>query len=443
MPMNDTPASISDKIRQQFDFGPYPRIPIDKSPKEDANLLFIHNLVTSYYLNNQQVINTEGKIILDAGCGTGYKSLVLAEANPGATIVGVDLSIESVNLAKARLQHHGFDNTQFHAVSIEDLPSLGIEFDYINCDEVLYLFPNPANGLSALKSVLKPKGIIRSNLHSSWQRAPFFRAQNIFQLMGLFDNNPEELEIKLVQDIMKSLKPSVDLKARAWKTSLEAEDAQERILMNFLFQGDRGFKIPEMFSAIREAGLDFVSMVNWRQWDIFSLFEDPDDLPVFLALGLPEASPEEQLTLYELLHPIHRLLDFWCSQPTEENILPLTDWGIADWHKAQVHLHPQLKSEKARKAFVESLREHKPLDCTSVLSAPASKSYFVNSSVVALLFLLLNGSKSFQDLVEYWLKLHPRTPISLEPMTVSIAEAEVQKILSRLEVFLYVLIEVQ
>jgi len=438
--MNDTPTSILDKIRQQYDFGPYPRIPIDKSPKDNTNLLFVHNLVTPYYLQNHQVISTKGKTILDAGCGTGYKSLVLAEANPGATIVGVDLSAESVKLAKTRLQHHGFENAQFYDVSIEDLPSLGMKFDYINCDEVLYLLTSPADGLSALKAVLKPKGIIRANLHSAWQRAPYFRAQHIFQLMGLFENNPEEIEITLVKDIMKALKSSVDLKTRTWNPSLEADDAKYSILMNFLLQGDRGFKVPEMFAAMREADLEFVSMVNWRNWDIFSLFKDPDDLPVFLALSLPEASPEEQLTLFELLHPVHRLLDFWCTPPREESVSPIADWDTEDWHTTQVYLHPQLKSPAARKAFSESLQEQKPLDLI-LLKASGSGSYFVDSSVVSLLMMLLDGPQSFQHLVEYWLQLYPKTPISLEPSTIDRAERELQKTLSRLEVFLYVLIE--
>lgn len=441
MPMSDNSDSISDKIRQQFDFGPYPRVPIDKSPKKDANLLFIHNLVTPYYLKNQAVISTEGKTILDAGCGSGYKSLVLAEANPGAQIVGVDLSIESINLAKIRLQHHGFENVQFHAISIEHLADLGMEFDYINCDEVLYLFPNPAVGLSALKSVLKPHGIIRSNLHSSWQRAPYFRAQNVFQIMGLFDTNPEELEVTLVQDIIKALNPGVDLKVRTWKPALEREDAQEAILMNFLFQGDRGFKVPEMFAAIRQADLEFVSMVNWCQWDIFSLFKNPDDLPVFLALSLPDASPEEQLTLYELLHPIHRLLDFWCAIPNEVSKKFIKDWDRNDWQAATVHLHPQLKTVVSKKAFYMSLEEQSPLDLTTLLKAPASGSFFVNSSVISLLIFLIDGPQPFQALVEYWLQLYPNSPINLEPMTIESAEADVQLILSRLEVFLYVLLE--
>jgi len=59
------------------------------------------------------------------------------------------------------------DNTEFHVISIEELPQLGLSFDYINCDEVLYFFPDPSVGLQAMKSVLQPDGIIRTNLHYS------------------------------------------------------------------------------------------------------------------------------------------------------------------------------------------------------------------------------------------------------------------------------------
>lgn len=125
MPNQD--PELLEKIRQQFDSAPYPRTPLEQSPKTDYELLFIHNLATCYYLKYQKVINTEGKIILDAGCGTGYKSLVLAEANPGAKIVGIDISEQSIELARQRLKFHGFDNAEFHVLPIENLPQLGYE----------------------------------------------------------------------------------------------------------------------------------------------------------------------------------------------------------------------------------------------------------------------------------------------------------------------------
>ncbi len=78
--MNNSNCDLWDKIRQQFDSAPYPNTPLDKNPKNDASLLYFHNLVTAYYLRNQKVIDNKDKVILEAGCGTGYRSLVLAEA---------------------------------------------------------------------------------------------------------------------------------------------------------------------------------------------------------------------------------------------------------------------------------------------------------------------------------------------------------------------------
>ena len=356
--LDNSAVELREKIRQQFDTGPYPRLPLERSPKNEANLLYYHNLVNPYYLRNQKVIETKGKIILDAGCGSGSKSLVLAEANPGAKIVGVDISEKSVELARQRLHHHGVDNTEFHVISIEDLPQLGLEFDYINCDEVLYLFPDPSVGLQAMKSVLKPEGILRANLHSSLQRVYYYRAQEVFKMMGLMDENPEELEIELVREFMNSLKNQVELKAITWNQNLET--SEETILMNLLFQGDRGFTIREMFSALRTAELEFISMVNWRQWNLMDLFKEQDleNLPVFLAMSLPEIPVEEWLHLFELLRPVHRLLDFWCGHPNQsQSFVPVAEWTLSDWQEAQVHLQPQVRMLELQEELVRCITQ--------------------------------------------------------------------------------------
>src|SRR4028118_1251954 len=222
--MDTKESELIEKIRQQFDNAPYPRIPLETSPKNNYQTLYLHNLVTAYYIRNQKVIETEGKVILDAGCGSGYKSLVLAEANPGAKIVGIDLSEESVKLARQRLQYHGFENIEFHALSIEELPSLNQQFDYINCDEVLYLLPDAVVGLEAMQSVLKPDGIIRTNLHSSLQRSSFFAVQTVFKIMGLMDDNPREMEIELAKEVIQNLKDDVAIKARTWSSPAEKNE---------------------------------------------------------------------------------------------------------------------------------------------------------------------------------------------------------------------------
>jgi SAM-dependent methyltransferase len=438
---NQDPKLI-EKIRQQFEHLPYPNVPLDKSPKHDLNFLFVHNLVTPYYLRNQKVIETEDKVILDAGCGSGYKALALAEANPGAKVVGVDLSEASVNLARQRLQYYGFGNTEFYAISIEDLPSLNLQFDYINNDEVLYLLPDPVAGLQAMKSVLKSDGIIRTNLHSALQRSDFFRAQAVFRMMGLMDENPQELELGLVREIMEALKDEIYLKVKTWHPEKVQDDSY--LLTNYLLQGDKGFTIPEVFAALKASGLEFISMVQWQRWEITNLFKAPDNLPAFLEMSLPEIVIEERLHLFELLHPMHRLLDFWCGHPSQDrSFKPVSEWQLSDWQQAQVHLHPQLKHMEAKEELITCINRHRPFDISRYVNTAVGVDvpFLIDSTVAASLLPLWNAPQSVTSIVERLLQVRAINPVTLEPTSKTEAFEEIKRLLSRLEVFLYVLLE--
>jgi SAM-dependent methyltransferase len=440
--MTATDPDLLEKIRRQFDSAPYPDDPLEQSPKANSELLFIHNFVTPYYLRNQRVVDTTDRVILDAGCGTGFKSLVLATANPGAKVVGIDLSPASIEFAKSRLQFHGFENVEFHVAAIDELPKLGYQFDYINCDEVLYLLPDLAAGLQVMQSVLSPDGIIRGNLHSALQRVYFYRSQEVFKMMGLFDSNPEDLEIEIAVETLKSLKDFVLLKSQVWSTDFEAKGAKLKVLMNYLFQGDRGYTIPELFAALRSANLEFIGMVNWRQWELLDLFQNPDDLPVFWAMSLPDVSIEQRLHLFELMHPMHRLLDFWCGQP--EQAVPFTspaEWSAAEWQQVTVHLHPQLRTPQVKEDLVQGIAQRGLFEISRYIPKAANAPVNVNSSVAAYLLPLWDGPQPLAALVERSRQIHPLDPITLEPVTSEQAFQEVKEMLVALEVFLYVLLE--
>ncbi|MDF5717611.1 MAG: class I SAM-dependent methyltransferase [Rhizonema sp. NSF051] len=439
--MKSQASELLEKIRQQFDSCPYPRTPLEHSPKNDYNSLYIHNLVTPYYLRKQKFLETKGKVILDAGCGSGYKSLILAEANPGAKIIGIDISEESVKLARQRLKHHGYDNTEFFVLSIDELPKTNWQFDYINCDELLYLFSDITLALKAMSMVLKPDGIIRSNLHSSIQRYRYFCAQQAFKMMGLMDSNPGELEIEIVQDLMNALKEKVNLKATTWNFGYEGEEGKEKILMNYLFQGDKGYTITDMFTALRAANLEFVSMVNWQAWDLMDLFRDPDDLPTFVAMSLPETSIEEQLQLFELIHPVHRLLDFWCAHPNQvESFVPVAEWTDSDWKEAWVHLHPQLKTPKFREDLVACVTEMRTFPLSQHLSL-MEEFVSIDSAMALCLIPLLEQPQSITSLVKCWQQVRPIDPITLTPTDEEQAFYIVQQLLMRLESLGYIMLE--
>jgi ubiquinone/menaquinone biosynthesis C-methylase UbiE len=435
------PESL-EKIRQQFESSPYPRSPLEQSPKEDYNLLFVHSLVTAYYLRDQTVISTQGKTILDAGCGTGYKALTLAEANPGAHIVGVDLSQASVNLAYKRLDYYGFKDTEFHALPIEDLPKLGMKFDYINCDEVLYLLPDPLAGLKAMKAVLKPEGILRCNLHSFYQRIARYRAQKLFKLMGLMDQNPEAEAINVVVETMKALKDNTMLKAQTWLPIYEKPDGGAEILCNHLLVGDKGSTVVDLFALLAAADLEFISMVNWRHWDVADLFKEPDDLPAIWAMSLTAASIQERLHLYELLHPVNRLLDCWCTHPDSiSSPNPLDTWTDDDWQTAQFHLHPLLQNESVKTDLINCVTKAQSFEISAYITLPALGPVMVQSILAACLLPLWDGPQTTTSLVERYCQILSHHPVTLEPITPDFAFIELKRLMGQLSAFLYVLPE--
>lgn len=64
-------------------------------------------------------------------------------------------------------------------------------------------------------------------------------------------------------------------------------------------------------------------------------------------MSLPETTVEEQLHLFELLNPVHWLLDFWCTHPNQDqSFVPVAESTLSDWQEAQVHLLPQLTPQE-------------------------------------------------------------------------------------------------
>ena len=63
-------------------------------------------------LHNETVYPTGCKV-LEAGCGVGAQTLMLASNSPDAEIKSIDISVESINRAKSLLQKHNISNVEF------------------------------------------------------------------------------------------------------------------------------------------------------------------------------------------------------------------------------------------------------------------------------------------------------------------------------------------
>ena len=101
---------------------------------------------------------TAGSIVLEAGCGVGAQTVTLARNSPGARIVSVDISPESLAQAKRKVEAAGFTNVEFHQGDIFCLPFAPESFDHVFVCFVLEHLARPVDALVELKGLLKPGG---------------------------------------------------------------------------------------------------------------------------------------------------------------------------------------------------------------------------------------------------------------------------------------------
>src|SRR3990172_11393179 len=70
-----------------------------------------------------------GSNVLEAGCGVGAQTIILARNSPDANFTAIDLSEESLRAAKERVFSQGFTNVTFHQSDIFHMPYDDDSFD--------------------------------------------------------------------------------------------------------------------------------------------------------------------------------------------------------------------------------------------------------------------------------------------------------------------------
>jgi len=98
--------------------------------------------------------------VLEAGCGIGAQTVILAKNNPDAKITSVDISPESLEKAREKVERNGIKNVRFLQADIFSLPFEDSSFDHVFVCFVLEHLQNPEKVMRSLKKILKPGGTI-------------------------------------------------------------------------------------------------------------------------------------------------------------------------------------------------------------------------------------------------------------------------------------------
>ena len=101
-----------------------------------------------------------GSRVLEAGCGVGSQTSMLARNSKGAEIIAIDVSEASLAEGRKKMDSEGITNVTFKQADIFNLPFETASFDHVFVCFVLEHLANPVDALKCLKNIIKPGGTI-------------------------------------------------------------------------------------------------------------------------------------------------------------------------------------------------------------------------------------------------------------------------------------------
>lgn len=130
----------------------------------------------------------KGLQVLDAACGEGYGSALLARE--AASVIGVDLSVEAVEHAAKR---YGAENLDFRAADCLELPFGSDEFDCVVSFETLEHLQDQEGLLTEFRRVLKPDGFLLLSTPDKALYTDKMQTDNEFHVSELYREEFEAL----------------------------------------------------------------------------------------------------------------------------------------------------------------------------------------------------------------------------------------------------------
>ena len=245
------------EVREQYENYPYP----PRDPNVEKQSFFCVRSCSLDALNYYHYAGkrnfTKGFRALVAGGGTGDATIALAEQFRGldAEIVHLDLSINSMQIAKARATVRGLDNITWIHGSILDAEKLfNAPFDFIESVGVLHHLENPAAGLAALTAVLKDDGVMNIMLYASYGRESIYQIQRLMRII-----NKDEPDMQRKVDNCKTVLTHAS-QSNAFICAQDifndaANFGDVGIYDLFLHSHDVAYSVPEIYQFLAGSGL--------------------------------------------------------------------------------------------------------------------------------------------------------------------------------------------
>src|SRR5262249_54036866 len=231
------PDAVAQRVRRFYEQNPFPNY--DGYESVGDLLARASRSVYAGALDRQIPL---GARVLEIGCGTGQLGAFLSIG--GRSVVGVDMTRASLELAGGFKQRHGLRNRNFIHGDLFDLPLQPESFDLVIAKGVLMATRDARAAFHAICKLLRPGGYTIIGLYNRFGRIPTTLRRIFFRLT--------KADPRKVDYVMRKMAQS-DEKLRAWYLDQYAHPHETRHTVDQVLGwfSEEGFDLAAAVPSIR------------------------------------------------------------------------------------------------------------------------------------------------------------------------------------------------
>ena len=263
--------------------------------------------------------------ILIAGCGTN-QAAVFAYTNPGAKVVAVDVSQPSLDHQQYLKDKHGLFNLELHLLPIEELPTLGLDFDLVVSTGVLHHLADPLVGMKALAGCVRPDGVIGVMLYAKYGRIGVELLESVFRDIGL---RQDDASVQIVKETISLLAPDHPIQGYL-KRAEDLRSSDAGMVDTFLHGRQRSYTVDECVDLVTSAGLAFQGWLLKAPYYTHELSTAPNEFyPAVNAL--PERKHWSVMERIQTLNSCHFFMACLPDRPKESYTIDFSTEDSLDY----------------------------------------------------------------------------------------------------------------
>jgi 2-polyprenyl-3-methyl-5-hydroxy-6-metoxy-1,4-benzoquinol methylase len=247
--------SVDDLNAQFYGRFPYPWRPLklDRLSDPDFETIMLNQDLGNWQHN---ALPKQPKIWV-AGCGTN-QAVFTALKFPNATVLGSDLSAQSLEIASQTAEELGISNLQLKQESLNQI-TYKEQFDYIICTGVIHHNANPQETLAKLVTALKPQGIMELMVYNRFHRIITSSFQKAVRIFSKSTDSLGDFESELAL-ALKLVNGGFSTKSLMTSFLNEYRDGSESKLADTLIQPvEHSYTVESLSELTNECGLELVS----------------------------------------------------------------------------------------------------------------------------------------------------------------------------------------